>query len=552
MNILGVSCGRDASASVLRGGVLVAHVIRERITRQRHAAGICRATIEEALATAKISPAEIDKCAVVLAPRQTPICHNPNYFDVQDKGGFAPFTGDEREGDLCMDFPVQVILDGRVLSGVGVRAHAAHAASAFFCSGFEKAAVLTHDSGAGWESGLLFCAEAGKLRAVKPHGLAVAALYNRIADLCGLGEGGAGKLMGLSAYGKPLQMHEGPGPSKDDVEAVIQALLAEAHKQGYDFSTMGNTEVLPSPLAAALAASAQKIFSDRMLKTVRAFLQVLREQGMAPQGLCLGGGAALNCPSNSRILRESGYDSVFIPPYCDNSGLSVGAAQWLWHNVLEHPSKSPKVCESRWAMTGRDRSAGTPLVLAGCGALFNVEVVNDAPSLAAQDIARNKIIGWFEGASEAGSRALGHRSILADPRDVENGRRVNAIKARERWRPFAPVCLLSDLQDWFDGPSPSPFMLFTHTVREDKRLLIPAVVHVDGSSRVQTVVPQDGGVYELLKTFKGLSGIPLVLNTSFNGANEPIVETPQDAVAFFQKGLLDVLYIEGFRVTRKD
>jgi len=173
----------------------------------------------------------------------------------------------------------------------------------------------------------------------------------------------------------------------------------------------------------------------------------------------------------------------------------------------------------------------------------------DSAAAAAEDLAENRVIGWFEGRSEIGPRALGHRSILADPRVAANHDRVNAIKGRESWRPFAPAVLEEDAAIWFEGASlPSPYMLFTGQVRGDK---LPAITHADGSARVQTVDASCGAFYRLLQHFRALTGVPVVLNTSFNGPGEPIVESAQDALGFFLRSRLDALYIDGWRITRR-
>jgi carbamoyltransferase len=179
---------------------------------------------------------------------------------------------------------------------------------------------------------------------------------------------------------------------------------------------------------------------------------------------------------------------------------------------------------------------------------LQVERAGNAPALAARDLHDDKVIAWFEGGSEAGPRALGHRSIVANPCRAANWERVNAIKQREWWRPFAPSVLAEEAQRWFAGlPAASPYMLFTGQVLTDR---LPAIRHVDGSARVQTVDPSVGGYYAMIRAFADLSSVPVVLNTSFNGPGAPIVETPEQAIAFLLATELDVLYLEGYRVTR--
>lgn len=563
MNLLGLYGGRDASVVVLRDGVRAAYVLRERVTRQRHAAGICRAMVEMALAEAGLTSAEIDLCAVAMRAGRKPMLHDPAFLSVSDLTPFAPLNGGETGLGIVTHDTLAVTLDGRAIPGVKVRAHAAHAAAAYYPSGFKDALVFTHDGDDGFESGLVFHAAKGALSPLSVHGLAIAALYDAAARKCGLGAGSAGKLMGLSAYGKPA--FDGLIPAGDlavwrrvlalptaapdlVIEACLDALVSEAARAGYDLKTLGRADLLPSPLAADLAASVQKLFSDSLVDCLR----LLHADMPDVRHLCLGGGAALNCPSNARLSREAGFETVFIPPHCDNSGLAIGAAWWAWHVVCGRKNKGADVArDSQYAMMGYDRAAD---VADAIGAFDDVEAVRceDSATSAARDLLANKLVGWFEGGSETGPRALGHRSILADPRKAANAARVNAVKAREAWRPFAPACLAEAASDWFEGALPSPFMLFTHKVREAKRALIPAVVHVDGTARIQTVTQGDGAYYRLIAAFAAESGVPMVLNTSFNGANEPIVEYPRDALAFLRQSGLDVLYIDGWRVTRKE
>jgi carbamoyltransferase len=173
----------------------------------------------------------------------------------------------------------------------------------------------------------------------------------------------------------------------------------------------------------------------------------------------------------------------------------------------------------------------------------------DPAEAAAADLAEDRLIGWYEGSSEIGPRALGHRSILADPRKAENWPRVNRLKGREPWRPFAPAVLESEAPKWFYGaPNPSPYMLFNASIRSNQA---PAITHVDGTSRIQTVSPANGEIHRVIKHFFAKTGMPMVLNTSFNGPGEPIVESPGDAIRFLVASTLDALYMGGFRITRR-
>jgi carbamoyltransferase len=264
--------------------------------------------------------------------------------------------------------------------------------------------------------------------------------------------------------------------------------------------------------------------------------------------LCLSGGCALNCPSNSRLFREGPFRKIFVEPGCDDSGLAIGAAAWLYHNVLDQPV--PPRADYASPYLGLPISTDAiqaALDAAGEGIQFTA--CPDSAQAAAADLAEDRIIGWFEGRSEIGPRALGHRSILADPRQAANWSRVNALKGREAWRPFAPAVLESEAENWFEGmPLPSPYMLFTGAVRSSD---LPAITHADGSARIQTVDSSCGEFFRVVEQFFAKTGMPVVLNTSFNGPGEPIVESPTDALRFLVNSRLDALYIGGMRVTRR-
>ena len=245
------------------------------------------------------------------------------------------------------------------------------------------------------------------------------------------------------------------------------------------------------------------------------------------------------------MLADGPFEDVFIEPYCDDGGLAIGAALYVHHNVLDAPRTvsaelvSPYVgpiygdAEVEAALTGIDGIVSAP---------------EDAAAAAAEDIAADRVIAWFEGGSEAGPRALGHRSILANPGPAANWGRVNVIKGREAWRPFAPAVLQEDAAKWFRGaPSQSPYMLFTADVLSDQ---LPAITHVDGSARIQTVDKGAGRFRDVVAGVGRATGMPVVLNTSFNGPGEPIVETAAEARAFFEAAAIDCLYVEGRRVAR--
>jgi carbamoyltransferase len=242
--------------------------------------------------------------------------------------------------------------------------------------------------------------------------------------------------------------------------------------------------------------------------------------------LCLSGGSFLNCNANSKIVKNSKFKNFHHFPACGDDGTSVGSALYVSHHILNlprHNYESQDLC-----YTGKDYESQTP----------DYEFI-------AKQLASGKIIGWFQGRSEFGPRALGNRSILADPRNFHNRELINhVVKNREWFRPFAPVVLEESYQDWFDFPIPSPYMLYTAQVKQPEK--IPAVTHIDGSSRFQTINEKTNPhYYNLIKAFKDLTGVPVLLNTSLNGNGQPILETEDEAEEFFKNSNLDLMIING-------
>lgn len=452
--------------------------------------------------------------------------------------------------------PVTVEWRGRKVPGCFVAHHMAHAASVFYRSTFDRAAIMTHDgfaTGNGYHGGLFAFGDGTRLWPVSPHNLVLGAMYDNTAGLVGVGD--AGKLMGLAPYGEPRFFERAFIGNTHDIEARFQtdpvsAWLAHcrerAQQAGYDMAPLGDRAHATEPVNRNIAASTQLLFEETYLAAIRTLARMLTNDNIQTGNLCLSGGTALNCPSNSRIWREGPFDNVFIEPTCDDGGLAIGAALHIYHNLLVQPRQIETTSPSPYLGIPYGESAVEAALETASGIVWSQP--DDPAAAAAADLVGDKIIAWFEGGSEAGPRALGHRSILADVRNADNWRRVNHVKGRELWRPFAPIVLAEKAADWFDGcPMPSPYMLFTATVRSTD---LPAITHVDGSSRIQTVDASCGGIRHVLEAFDRETGVPVLMNTSFNGPGEPIVETPAHAVAFLQDSDIDVVYIEGRRAVR--
>jgi carbamoyltransferase len=331
----------------------------------------------------------------------------------------------------------------------------------------------------------------------------------------------------------------------------LQHARTKALELGYDLSE-GQNQTPLSRFHKDIAASTQLLFEEQSLLATRALANIQRAVfGSEPGTICLSGGCALNCPSNSRIWRESEFDEIFVPPTCDDSGLAIGSALLMTHNILDLPRQPQGSKTSTSAYLGRRHSqASIDAAVRKASDKIRVSEVSNAPEDAAQALVEDKIVAWYEGRSEIGPRALGHRSILSDPRQGANWKRVNQVKRREEWRPFAPAVLEEKAADWFEGAQlPSPFMLYTAQVKSDQ---IPAITHVDGSARIQTVDKECGGYRQVIEAFDRKTGVPVVMNTSLNGPGEPIVETPEDALRFIENSGADCLYIGGYKLERAD
>jgi carbamoyltransferase len=647
VNVLGLHFGHDAGVAVVRDGRVLVHLLRERLTRVKHAFSLDLAHIDLALAEAGIGPGDIDYCAVTstqnyelvaddtsaLALLPQPHPDDRGYSSLQElfeargvdvrsrlvgealERIYDPLQPSEIHRELYpeyrrrskdasrvsgylldyvhaslwdgeptleeigarnyaelkdndytrfgLHYPVTLVLRGRRIPGCMVQHHAAHAASGYYTSGLRHASIFTHDGAVfrcGPNNGMFYYGEEHKLLPLTPHHLVAGALYTRVGNAIGFAlRGAAGKLMGLAPYGEPRFFDAKFVGNAFDLErrGVVepfadwwQHCLAQARRLGYDMEALADTTRMTAPVNADIAASTQLLFEETLLAAVAQLRRIGADIGLANRNLCCSGGTALNCPTNSRLFRESAYTEVRVEACCNDSGLAIGGALFAYHNVLEQPLPQASA-QARGPLPYVGRNYG-PAQLDAALDEYAGRVRATAPEsweqAAAADLAANRVIGWFEGRSEVGPRALGHRSILADARHGANWERVNRIKGRELWRPFAPAVLEEEAPHWFSGcPLPSPHMLFTASV---ERPDMPAITHVDGSARVQTVGPGDGAFRRLLEAFHRLTGAPVLLNTSFNGPGEPIIETPQEALAFLVSCDLDVLYLAGRRVER--
>jgi carbamoyltransferase len=645
MIVLGMHFGHDAAVTLLKDGVVLVYLEKERRNRVKHTIGLDYDDVRFVLEQAKIGPENVDFCAVTstqdieylffepdklsfvvggAAAKEVP---SPYAEQILSNGGSlsnldgrtvirdiyknktehfyrsllrqykrldlekvvsVPSTEDFifvdkwRDAKTLVDIaksnytmllndtvargfhlPITVTIEGCTLPGALFSHHYAHAAYSYYESSFSCAAVLSHDGGSarrGYRAGMFYFGEGERLYPLTPHYLSQGSMYYTVAEKLGLGSsGGSGKLMGLAAYGQPRFYNQdfvGNWYDKPLIQESkhpqqwLQYVLSRAEQEGYDLTPFGDVNHITEPVNADIAASTQKVFEETILCAVEALSGVLKSSSLRTQNLCLGGGTTLNCPANTRIFVESQFANVFAPPGCDDSGLAIGAAYALYYNVLGFPRSTQKVTRAEQVYRGRlYGEEDISLALKEFEDAVKVEMPDDPAKAAAAILHSDGIIGWFERRSELGPRALGHRSIIANPSNKDNWRRVNRIKRRESWRPLAPSVLVDQVDHWFNEvPVPSPYMLFNAKVISEK---IPATTHVDGTARIQTVSPENGLYFRLLQAFHELSGIPVVLNTSFNGPGEPIVESPSDALRFFVNSELDALFINGIKILKK-
>jgi len=456
-----------------------------------------------------------------------------------------------------------------------VEHHKAHLASAFFVSPFERAALLSAD-GLGDFASTMWGSGTGNRMEIDgaiafPHSLGL--FYSAVTQYLGfLKFGDEYKVMGLGAYGEPEQL--------DAIRNIVRA-HGDGFRLGLEYFTHHRTGPEMSWAEADKTPTLGKMFSEEMEKllgpkrnpqepleqrhkNLASALQARLEEiylGMLKKlsertglkAVCLAGGVAFNCVANGKIFDTTGFEHVYVHPAAGDAGLAVGAAYYVWHQILGKP-RSFVMDHAYWGpgySREEIRCAIDANGLAQNGCRIEELAEDNLMQRTAAIVADGKILGWFQGRAEWGPRALGNRSIVADPRRPEMKEILNQrIKHREIFRPFAPSILAESAGEWFEKSHPSPFMTLAYSVRPEKRDRIPAPTHVDGTGRLQTVTREANPRYwSLIKAFDRLTGVPVVLNTSFND-NEPIVCRPEEALDCFQRTQMDALVLGDFLITR--
>lgn len=565
MNILGISCYyHDAGAALVRDGALVAAAEEERFNRQKHYNGFPERAIEYCLREGGISIDEVDYIGFYEKPLvkfnrilETILAGWPRTYRPWLKA--MPLWLAQR---LRIGREIQKRL-GTDQDILYCQHHLAHAASAFLVSPFDEAAIITADGVGEWTTTSWGVGRGHAIEMSKeirfPH--SVGLLFSAITAYLGFRVNDAEwKVMGLAPYGKPVyvdRFREVVDVKDDGSIRLDLRYFAHHHSTTRSFTSrweklfgqpQRTPEVELTEFHRDIAHSGQKIVEEIMVKMAA---HVHRETGM--DNLCLAGGVGLNCVANWRILQESGFKDIFIQPAAGDSGGALGTAFYIYNSVLKN-ERTFGMEHAFWGPAFGDREIRS--ILDGVEAEY--EVIEDESRLlqrTAQMIADGKVVAWFQGRLEFGPRALGGRSLLADARNPAMKDVINAkVKFREAFRPFAPSILKEHAHEYFEMPEgmDAPYMLLVPKVREEKRAVIPAVTHADGTGRVQTVTEQHHGrYYRLIQTFARLTGVPVVINTSFNVRGEPIVCTPKDAYNTFVNTGIDALVIGNCVVTQK-
>ncbi len=436
---------------------------------------------------------------------------------------------------------------------VSINHHMAHAASVYYTSGFDDAAVLIVDgNGSDLQTTSFFDADKGKIRQIdeyKAHG--IGAVYNAVTEsILNLGTGGEGKTMGLAPFGEAhepvLEFNERLDGIKNDysnfmrrqpysdvLNQINPANRKPSLKMEYPIST--SIDDLLGPYFSRVAFDVQQ-------ETEKVLVHLGHEisKQTKRKNICLAGGVALNSVANKIMFDATDFENIFVFPACSDSGIPFGLAVWGYFNAKELGDFARQPLEFRNAYAGICYSDDHTVKMLK---RHDIPYSQTTPEEVAGLIADGNIVAWMQGGSEYGPRALGHRSILADPRKKEMRDIINVrVKHRETYRPFAPAILAEDCAEYFAIEGEAPYMLLVADVKKPD--IVPAIVHVDGTARVQTLTKEDNGIfYDLVKAFKELTGVPVVLNTSFNDAGEPIVETPEDAMICFLRTDMDYLVI---------
>ncbi|MGE0453512.1 MAG: carbamoyltransferase [Vicinamibacteria bacterium] len=562
-HVLGISCYyHDSAAALLRDGVVLAACQEERLSRKKHDSDFPARAVKYVLREAGIGPGDLDAVGFYDKPLLK--------FERMLSTYVATFPASFSSFRTAMPVwikeklwvPSHIRRELKPYSGPIYFAehHMSHAASCFLVSPFDEAAILTVDGVGEWATASFGVGKGSDIKMFKeirfPHSLGL--LYSAFTYYLGFKVNSAEyKVMGLAPYGKPVHAERilremvhlnQDGSFKLDMKYFDYHRGLRMTNAAFD-EFFGGPPRKPETWMAErefdIAASVQKVCEEIVLRMVR---HIHEETGLT--NLCMAGGVALNCVANGRVIRETPIKHLFVQPAAGDAGGAVGVAHWIYNTLKKQP-RGEAWSHAYLGPAYTDQEIKT--YLDGAGARYHELARSELLSRTAAHLAGGNVVGWFQGRMEFGPRALGGRSILADPRDPKMRDTLNMkIKFREGFRPFAPSVIAEKCAEWFELEAESPYMLLVAPVREGKRT-IPSVTHVDHSARIQTVRRDTSPLYyDLIAEFEKLTGVPLLINTSFNVRGEPIVCTPHDAYLCFMRTNMDQLVLGPYLLDKQE
>lgn len=569
VNILGISCYyHDAAAALIRDGEVVAAADEERFSRKKHDSGFPTHAIDFCLEKGGIKSDQLDFVVFY----EKPFLKFERII-LSILNNFPRTSGVFREGMLNW-MKDKLWIKNHLMNKLKIsndkilfcEHHLSHAASAYFVSPFEESAVVTLDGVGEWTTGTIGYASGNEVKLLKeikfPHSLGL--LYSAFTAFLGFEVNeGEYKVMGMAPYGQPKYVDK---VSKmvnlnDDGSYSLNMDYFSFHRSDKNsFSKKFEREFgspqdpkkrdVIDPYYADIGASIQRVTEEIMLKIAKEAHKIT-----GSKNLCMAGGVALNSVANGRILREGPFEELYIQPAAGDSGGALGAALWAYHTLLNNPKRNVM----KHAYLGQDYDKRTIKDFLEQKNIKYRYVPNESElvSETVENIKKGKVVGWFQGRFEWGPRALGHRSIIADPRNPEMKDIVNKkIKFREPFRPFAPSIIAEETHNFFEFDNherhlPARFMLYVVPIKQNKQKIIPAINHF-GTARLQTVYKEESPLYyNLISKFGEETGVNTILNTSFNLKGEPIVNTPENAWNTFSNSGMDVLVLDNFVIEKK-
>lgn len=576
MYILGITCyGHDSSASILKDGKLITAVEEERFVRKKHTYQFPIHSITHCLEECGITMQEVSHIGYYMRPwiaYPQMLLHLLKFFPQSlnliadrkiakaqsDYIAYGPLINPAEMLSINRRIRKEFEKDLPTFKFHFLEHHLCHQASSFLVSPFEESASLSVDGCGEWTTTMMAHGQGNRFKILDkidaPHSLGT--LYNSVCEFLGFNFlDGPGKVMGLSSYGdpdrfyekfKPMVILEDDGKFKLDFSYFNFHVSRTKNRYSNKFKSLfGSPRIKDSELTqhyCDVAAGLQKLLEESCFHV----LQHLQRKTKS-RNLCLSGGVALNSVMNGKVLKKGIFDEIFVQAAASDAGCSIGAAFYI-HNMILNKQRD---FVFKTACIGKEFKEDEILkTLKSSGASYKKmdRVADETAGL----LADGKILGWFQGRAEFGPRSLGSRSIITAPFPAETKDILNRrVKHREPFRPFAPVILQEKVGEYFDMDYPSPFMLLVFNVKPEKRAQIPAVTHVDNTGRVQSVTKEENGLfYDLVVAFEKITGIPVILNTSFNVQGEPIINSPQDALNCFLSTDIDYLVLGNYLVNK--